>query len=146
MIEVTGDLWTYPADIRVITTNGFVKSNGVAVMGRGCAKEASIKYPGFPRALGTRIRQDGNKVHIFYEFDSIVTFPVKHVWYQDADLDLILKSTQEIVALAGIYPHTTRFVIPRPGCGNGGRKWSDVKPILESVSGFDERFHVITYR
>lgn len=35
MIEVKGNLWTYPAEVRVITTNGFVKKNGEAVMGIG---------------------------------------------------------------------------------------------------------------
>jgi len=46
------NLWEYPADARVITTNGFVKNNGEAVMGRGCAREAARKYPRLPLFWG----------------------------------------------------------------------------------------------
>ena len=154
MVEVKGDLWTYQPTkassvIRVITTNGFVKKNGEAVMGRGCAKEASRKWPELPDKLGWFIKQRGNHVHSLGEFDTmtermrLVSFPVKHHWYQDADPVLIEQSCQELVALAGLYSHTTVFVIPRPGCGNGKLRWDDVKPILEKY--FDERFHVITW-
>lgn len=38
--EVVGNMWAIPADAYCITTNGFVKKNGEAVMGAGCAKEA----------------------------------------------------------------------------------------------------------
>ena len=31
----TGDLWSYPADYRVVTTNGIIKKDGEAVMGAG---------------------------------------------------------------------------------------------------------------
>lgn len=148
MIEVTGDLWTYPADVRVITTNGFVKKNGEAVMGAGCAKEATKLYAGIATLLGKLLKDKGNHVHIlrygdFFPKDVLVSFPVKHNWFENADLELIERSAQELVALAGNYAHTTVFVIPRPGCGNGKRDWeTEVRPILEKY--FDDRFHVIT--
>lgn len=62
MKEATGDLWTFPADWRVITTNGFVKKNGECVMGRGCAKEATLRYPRIAKELGNFITLYGNKV------------------------------------------------------------------------------------
>ena len=37
MKEITGDLWTIKADARVIPTNGTVRRDGAAVMGRGVA-------------------------------------------------------------------------------------------------------------
>lgn len=152
MIEVTGDLWTYPADVRVITTNGFVKKNGEAVMGAGCALEAAIRWPDLPSQLGDLIRQRGNRVFSIgfpitdgesrAEYQ-LATFPVKHAWWEKADLALIEKSCQELVALAGMYPHTTVFVLPRPGCGNGKLKWEQVRPVLEKY--FDDRFHIIDF-
>ena len=54
MIEVVGNLWTYAADFRAITTNGTVKFDGRAVMGRGCAREATQRYPKIARQLGYR--------------------------------------------------------------------------------------------
>ena len=67
MLEVKGNLWTfeYPntspdSYVRCITTNGFVKKNGEAVMGRGCAKEACERYPGLAKQLGEKIIKKGN--------------------------------------------------------------------------------------
>lgn len=153
MIEVIGNLWTFPADIRVITTNGTIKKDGSAVMGRGCAREAKVLLPGIDRTLGKLLASGGNRVHVLKvgtfngPTDALVSFPVKHEWNQKADLDLIRQSAVELVALAGQYSHAIRIVVPRPGCGNGQRDWeTEVKPILESISGFDERFHVISFK
>lgn len=132
MVEVTGDLWTYPADWRVITTNGTVKRNGACVMGRGCAKEAKDRYPGFEYKLGVIIMgKTGNRLAVFYD-DNLITFPVKHNWWERADSDLIKQSTDELLSFSNHYKHP-EIVMPRPGCGNGGLKWEDVKPLLEAL-------------
>jgi hypothetical protein len=138
MIEVKGDLWTYPADIRVITTNGFVKANGECVMGRGCAKEAKDKFPWLPKNLGDKIKAMGN-IPFHFPDSGLYTFPVKHNWYEKADIELIRKSAQTLFHMA---PVDAVIVLPRPGCGNGQLKWEDVKPILEPI--LDNRFHIIT--
>lgn len=141
MIEVVGDLWTYPADWRVITTNGTIKKDGSIVMGRGCASEAKEKYPKLPKLLGDFIKLAGNIPCSFPEH-KLITFPVKHNWWEKADPQLIKKSIthfQEIIALH--YPQT-EIVMPRPGCGNGGLKWEDVKPLLESLT---DNVKVITH-
>lgn len=147
MIEVFGNLWEYPADVRVITTNGFVKNNGLAVMGRGCALEAAKKYPQFPYYLGTRIKEHGLSVEQFGFDDGIVlAFPVKHNWYENADKDLIIKSTFQLIEIADKQhnPKWNVILMPRPGCGNGNLSWDgEVKPILEEI--LDDRFHVITF-
>lgn len=149
MVEVTGNLWTYPADIRVITTNGFVKNNGEAVMGRGCALEAAQRWPDLPRTLGRLLRQHGN--HVFAVPPSVgilnlYTFPVKHRWMERADLALIERSAHELVEALHLdlpAPFSGVCVIPRPGCGNGQLLWRDVRPLLERV--LDDKFHIITF-
>lgn len=154
MREVTGDLWTYPADIRVITTNGTVKKNGDCVMGRGCAAEAKEKYPDLPSFLGGFIKKHGNVVGI-HHFDhtkpygdpqTIISFPVKHEWYQKADLELIQRSAHDLVANIdnGPFAPDIKVLMPRPGCGNGHLDWGTVKKSIEMI--LDNRFHVITWR
>lgn len=49
-------------DAICITTNGFVKRNREAVMGRGCALEAAKRIPELPSLLGHRIQLDGLEV------------------------------------------------------------------------------------
>ena len=146
MIEVTGDLWTYPADFRVITTNGTVKRNGYAVLGRGCAREATVRWPHLPRLLGGLLQRQGNHVHFIErerlgpgEMRGLFTFPVKHEWHEKADLALIARSVAELRAqLLG----SAVYVLPRPGCGNGGRSWAEVRPLLVALP---DTAHVIDF-
>ncbi len=140
MKELKNNLWDVEAEYRVITTNGFVKSNGRAVMGRGCAKEAALIYPKLPQWLGVHLLNSGNVVHLFPH--QIITFPVKHNWWEDADIDLIKQSTVDLVKLVdGI--EAKSVVLPRPGCGNGRLEWADVKPILQQH--LDDRFTVVSF-
>lgn len=136
-------LWNYPAAVRVITTNGTIKRNGCAVMGRGCALEALEMYPGINKVLGDLIRKNGNIVQIVMETpEVIVAFPVKHDWWEEADLSLIRLSSQQLVELADKTGWTS-VVLPRPGCGNGGKFWlTEVEPIVKDI--FDDRFTIVT--
>lgn len=150
MNEVSGDLWEFsPADARVITTNGVVKTNGDAVMGKGTALEAASRFPGFARLLGERIRKKGNRVHVFEKetfgtrFD-LVTFPTKHDWHDNADLDLITFSAVQLVELADSkFSDWKAIVMPRVGAGAGNLKWENVKHRILGL--FDDRFYVVTF-
>jgi hypothetical protein len=142
------DLWQAPCDARCITTNGSVKPNGRAVMGRGCAKQACARYAFLQLTLGKRIIADGNHVQILIPAHTsgtdgipLVSFPVKHDWNMRADLVLIRQSAYELVVLADKAGWRS-VVLPRPGCGNGQRKWHEVRPILQEI--LDERFTVVT--
>ena len=144
MIEVVGDLWTHPADFRVITTNGAFRADGLAVMGRGCALEAKKRYPKLARLLGERLRARGNHVEFFSDVElgdrlGLFTFPVKHRWDQPADLLLIKRSTDEF---ARHLLSSATYVMPRPGCGNGQRTWAEVRPI---VAILPDNVHVIDF-
>jgi len=62
MQETTGNLFDQCAAAICITINGFIKANGEAVMGRGCAQEAQKRWPGIALTLGQKIVQHGNTV------------------------------------------------------------------------------------
>lgn len=131
MREVFGDLWSHfgrPAIAVLITTNGTIKKNGKAVMGRGCARQARDSYPGIDAELGKKLAETGNRVHSLYG-GLIYSFPVKHMWFERADLKLIGESAQQLGELAIASPERT-FVLPRPGCGNGQLLWLEVEPVI----------------
>jgi hypothetical protein len=141
MIEASGDLFSYPADATCITTNGTVKKNGECVMGRGVALEAKKRWPAVPLVLGNAVNAFGNIVQSIYVIDywSLVAFPVKHNWWEKADLDLIARSCGQLVDLADDCWECV--ALPRPGCGNGSLDWQEVKPVLGKL--LDDRFVIV---
>ena len=132
MREIKGNLWNYfgkPYTVVLITTNGFVKKNGEAVMGRGCAREACKRFPRLAEQLGDWIQKQGNIPCWLRE--NLATFPVKHNWWMKADPELIAESAKWLCDLAmNTLPDHT-FILPRPGCGNGQLSWLDVKPLID---------------
>ncbi len=155
MRELTGNIWDLHDSGHwiVITTNGNVKVNGEAVMGRGIALQAKKKYPALPQDLGKALMFRSNKLWSWPEY-RIITFPTKHNWRDRSDLQLIEKSCQELVgwleAVKDFYADQLRMKIEdgkthlymvRPGCSNGGLDWADVKPVLERY--LDDRFVVV---
>lgn len=109
MKQITGNLFNpctygfWPGAI-CITTNGFVKRNGRAVMGRGCAlraREILTRHGELDERVGQHINSFGNCVHDLgwyylgpYSLDptnpgqlrecAVYTFPVKDMWEQCA--------------------------------------------------------------
>lgn len=153
MKESFGELWEMaPAfDAVCITTNGWTKTNGEAVMGRGVAKEAAQRYEGIAKTLGLFLQKRGNYPHILvHDKPSIVSFPVKPVWGPNgemgwkakADVDLIRDSAEALMLLADEEGWKS-IALPRPGCGNGGLKWEDVKLVIEPI--LDDRVTVVTW-
>lgn len=150
MIQVTGNLWDFtpvsdPLVVRCITTNGTVTRDGRCVMGRGCALEASKMMPTLPLMLGKHLHKHGNvcmgpvkvmgmkgrgygysrEVHSY----QIMTFPVKHNWFETADVGLIRMSADKLKQVALLRKELV-FILPKPGCGNGHLDWSAVKQWL----------------
>lgn len=168
--EIKGELFEQDSDAICITTNGFTKTNGHAVMGRGCAKQFADMMPTATGLIGELLLSKGNKVHLLTDQDSetqVTTFPVKPViavfdgtnavrhmaskfnigdtipgWACVADINIIRQSAIELVELANQQGWLS-IVLPRPGCGAGELTWQQVKPVLEEI--LDSRFFVITY-
>ena len=168
MKQARGNLFHMVCDALCVTTNGFVKSNGQCVMGKGCAKALADALPHIPEQLGSLIRQNGNVCQIIQESVPVVlAFPVKPVfvtstgnnvvahmasrmpvgsfvpgWASVAQLTIIKQSAYELEALATKHGWTN-VLLPRPGCGAGELDWSDVEPILSSI--LDDRFTAVTF-
>ena len=130
MIEECGDFWTIPADLRCITTNGALRRSGNAVMGKGIALEARKRYHDIEAILGSFINKYGN--HVFLLGYNLISFPTKHHWKQDSDIQLIRRSARELVCLLKDNS-ARRVLLTRPGCGNGNLKWSDVKVAIQDI-------------
>lgn len=146
--KVKGDIWDYlrGSNRVVIPTNGVVRDNGSAVMGRGLAYQCVHRYRVMPRLLGAQIRKHGNHVFEFTVHSEnywahLITFPVKNQWWKPAELSLIERSTWELKELIGT--RNTFVYLPRVGCGSGGLKWEIVQPVLTDILE-DERFILVT--
>jgi len=143
--SIRGNIWEFRREGEgkyiVIPTNGSVKSNGECVMGRGLAFQAKVKFPNLPKELGERIKQYGNQVFLWTKY-RLITFPVKHNWWEKADINLIIESCNQLMEifkynLTGL---PTPVYLPKVGCGNGKLNWSEVEPFLEQL--LDDRFIV----
>lgn len=131
---IQDNIWKYHGTgYIIIPTNGLVKNNGECVMGAGLAKQAKIKYPTLPKELGHQIKNSGNHVY-HWDLYGLITFPVKHNWFDSADMTLIEQSSVE---LAQYYEdgfelgaQLPKIYMPKVGCGNGNLKWEDVQTII----------------
>jgi len=140
MIEVQGNLWNYwkAGAWLVVTTNGSVRKDGDAVMGRGIAKQAADYFPTLAPDLGQKIRHVGNHVFVFFDL-RVLTMPVKYHWKQPASWGLIRQSIEQLVVVVNSLGINS-VAMPRPGCGNGGLQWRDVRPLLATLN---DRFRVV---
>ena len=132
MIIKNGNIWDYwtKGYYIVIPTNGCVKKDGSCVMGRGLALQAKQRIHNIEYLLGSAIKNEGNKCYLSKD-SKIITFPVKHNWWEKADLSLIEQSVKELKKLADGCPYLLPIILPKVGCGNGKLNWLAVKIMLE---------------
>lgn len=129
------DLWDLYREGKTIclTTNGIVRKDGLAVMGKGVAFQATHRIPGIQKALGKHLIERGNYGHYFPEF-RVISFPVKHHWKDRASLELIGSSCDFLHGLCAVLDNSICPVyLPKPGCGSGQLDWSDVRPLVKSL-------------
>jgi hypothetical protein len=142
--EIKADIWDLyikkkDREVIVIPTNGSVTRNGLAVMGRGLALDASNLFPYFRKMFGQKLLDNGNVVQYFPN-EQLIVFPVKSVWYKDAELSIIERSCQQLNMIATLYTFDNIYV-PRVGCGNGNLDWREVKQIFEKY--LDHRYTIV---
>jgi hypothetical protein len=124
----------------IIPTNGTIRTDGACVMGAGLALDAKKRWPNLPHQLGEKLKLAGNVPHGFPQY-RVITFPVKHNWWEKADLNLIQQSAMYLATGS----HASRYeiiYIPKVGCGNGRLQWKDVKHVLEKY--LTSRFIIVT--
>ena len=129
-----------------ITTNGIVKKDGKAVMGKGIALDADIHFH-LSDKLGQYLNQYGNRAfnlgvyERYYSKYRVFSFPTKHHWKEDSDITLICKSAEQLVEMCNKF-YITKCYIPPVGCGCGKLNWENiVKPWLSQI--LDDRFIVV---
>lgn len=169
MLEAKGNMLHMDCDALVITTNGFVKSNGECVMGKGIAKQVSTALPWIARKLGNAINTKGNVPHLLGQHSDVflVSYPVKpksvvfngnnvveHAqaqfklgdrvpgFYAKADPALIVESAKALTKLTDLMGWK-KVLVPRFGCGAGELSWDDICPLVSPL--LDNRFIACTF-
>jgi len=137
MKEITGSIWKEPATIICITTNEIINAKGALVMGRGIAFQCVGRNPGIQFLFGDLVKNNGSIFQVTQYLDRpsgrlLALFPVKQHWKQFAKLTIIEKSAIELGNFA-YHQRDAIFLLPRPGHGNGGLDWDDVKPRIEQL-------------
>lgn len=133
-----------------ITTNGIVKSNGHAVMGAGIAKEANDIFH-LSEKLGFFLKQYGNRAFNLGKYQrnnedisdifTVFSFPTKHHYKDKSDINLIIKSCNELMQMCTMFGISKIYLVP-PGCGLGGLSYEkEVRPVISNI--LDDRFIVV---
>lgn len=123
---ICGDLWRY-GDWKVIPTNLSINKDGLAVMGKGVAKQASLKYGNLPRAYAKYLKIIPQPSLYLYPLGKLICLPVKRKWRDQANLSLIEEGVR---ALAKQGDGIDGIALPLIGCGFGELDALDVLPIL----------------
>jgi hypothetical protein len=145
VIELQGNLWNMQGDWLCITTNGVIRKDGTAVMGRGIALQAKERIPEIDKFLASSLTVKGNVVAVLGRHDNkwIIAFPTKHHWKDDSTIELIRTSAIQLKAHFDKQIVKPTVLLPRPGCANGNLRWTDVKRVIEPILD-DDHFIVVS--
>jgi len=142
MLLKTGDLFKSNDDFILVTANAYINKNKALVMGRGAARQLKDMQPKFPYLAADAIKwgqypldfQTQRPVYGVILISRYGIFQVKYNWWEDASLDLIKFSTDELLSLAvsGFLGDRT-VSMNYPGIGNGRLKEQDVYPIISKL-------------
>ena len=150
-----GNIFLLPKgpEAAVVTTNGMVRKDGLAVMGAGIAKYARDNLRGIDSVLGTLLSRNGNHAYFLGGFADdhrrerslpatvfVLSMPTKRDWREKSDPYLIRQSAAELVAVADSN-RIEKIYLPAPGCSNGGLDYGrQVRPVIRNI--LDDRFTV----
>jgi hypothetical protein len=137
------DVWGN-TDLFLFTSNPIVNKQGLAVMGRGIAKQLADKHPQIRRDFGALLTDWWEfTVDIIGDYDGqkVGYFVVKDHWKDNAKLDIIEQSCSDLVEGLERCPRR-RIDLNFPGIGNGKLRREDVLPI---ISKLPDNVHVWEY-
>ncbi len=111
--------------------------NCMGVMGAGLALLFKQRYPANYVAYTVACEQGLIKPGLCYTFATgalnpqyIVNFPTKRHWRAKSLLEDIDAGLRHLRFLADVHQWNS-IAMPRLGCGLGGLKWDDVRPLVE---------------
>jgi O-acetyl-ADP-ribose deacetylase (regulator of RNase III) len=128
-----GDIFESGADILVNPVNC------VGVMGKGLALQFKQRFPGMFQDYRDLCRQRvirPGSIQVVRDGDPtnpirIVLFPTKGHWTERSFIDNIERGLRNLVMyLVRLHPDAS-IAIPPLGCGLGGLKWTEVRPLIE---------------
>lgn len=134
-------------DVICVTTNGTVKKDGQAMMGRGAAKFVRDTFKNIDTKLGELIKAYGNRVFNLgtqeYAGKPLIlfSFPTQADMSSKTDAALIKKSIEELVSLCDKFQLKGKVYLPVPCVRIGDATWQEIKPLLASL---DDRFVIYT--
>ncbi len=126
--------------------------NTVGIMGKGIALMFKEAFPDNYRLYSAACKREKVQVGEMFitELDGligpkwIVNFPTKKHWKNKTDLKWIIDGLADMRCF--LQEHNVRSIaIPPLGCGNGGLKWSQVKPEIEKALGNLPDVNIIVY-
>jgi O-acetyl-ADP-ribose deacetylase (regulator of RNase III) len=134
--EAHGDLLS--ADVEAVINT----VNTVGVMGKGIALQFKSAYPANFRAYRAACARGDVKLGEMFVFDAgqlvrprwIINFPTKGHWKSKSklrDIEVGLDDLHRVIIELKI----GSVAVPPLGCGNGGLRWSDVRPLIERKLG-----------
>lgn len=131
--EISGNFWTKinEYDAIVCTTNNVIKNNNELVMGAGIAKEFAIRYPFLPVQWGKRItnNQDYYVLITLLSRPHLIALQTKRNWKDPSPISLVSDSLEILNSIA-IVLNWNKILMTKPGCGNGGLDWNEIKQIF----------------
>jgi O-acetyl-ADP-ribose deacetylase (regulator of RNase III) len=113
--------------------------NCMGVMGIGIAKEFKIKYPEMFAEYVKKCTAKEitiGKLYMYPISDDrvIINFPTKNHWRYRSRIKYIEEGLKDFISRYKEWKITS-VAFPQLGCGNGGLKWSEVKPLMEKYLG-----------
>jgi O-acetyl-ADP-ribose deacetylase (regulator of RNase III) len=136
IVEQHGNLLQAPADALVNTVNT------VGVMGKGIALQFKRAYPANYKAYKRACDQDAVQLGRMFIWDGgalvdegprfIINFPTKKHWKSKSKLVDIQTGLEDLVAQLRDLP-VNSVAVPPLGCGHGGLRWTEVKPLIEEA-------------
>ena len=148
MIEILkGDILQADVDALVNTVNC------VGVMGRGIALQFRKSFPDNFKAYEDVCKR--GQLHtgmvLTYKLDRltkpcyVINFPTKEHWKGKSRIEYIESGLQALVIeIKRLGIHS--IAVPPLGCGLGGLKWSEVRPIIERAFATIPDVHVLLYQ
>ncbi|GAA4977810.1 macro domain-containing protein [Pseudonocardia tropica] len=116
--------------------------NTVGVMGKGVALQFKQAFPANYKAYRAACHRGEVRLGRMFVWDSgqlgprryIVNFPTKGHWRSASQLSDVRDGLNDLVRVLGDL-EIASIALPALGCGNGGLRWDDVRPLIEDTLG-----------